>query len=102
MFSELRDIATPPPPLVHAMRDVRLRWVPSHLAVPGNEAADALAERGRELHPNNLLPLSKRRRVAEWDELGLEPMVETEPLSDPDTANIFVVCAPWVVISCLG
>ena len=67
--------------------DVRLRWVPSHLAVPGNEAADALAERGRELHPNNLLPLSKRRRVAEWDELGLEPMVETEPRSDPDTGE---------------
>ena len=67
--------------------DVRLRWVPSHLAVPGNEAADALAERGRELHLNNLLPLSKRRRVAEWDELGLEPMVETEPLSDPDTGE---------------
>jgi hypothetical protein len=57
------------------------------LAVPGNEAADALAERGRQLHPNNLLPLSKRRRVAEWDELGLEPMVETEPLSDPDTGE---------------
>ena len=67
--------------------DVQLRWVPSHLAVPGNEAADALAERGRELHPNNLLPLSKRRRVTEWDELGLEPMVEIEPLSDPDTGD---------------
>ena len=36
---------------------------------------------------DNLLPLSKRRRVAEWDELGLEPMVETEPLSDPDTGE---------------
>ena len=56
---------------------LQLRWVPSHLNVPGNDAANELAEQGRCLHPNNLVPLSKRRRVTEWDALGLEPMQES-------------------------
>ena len=59
---------------------LQVRWVPSHLDVEGNEAADELAGKGREMHPNNLLPLSKRRRVTEWDALGLEPMAETSDL----------------------
>ena len=59
---------------------LQVRWVPSHLDVEGNEAADELAGKDRELHPNNLLPLSKRRRVTEWDALGLEPMAETSDL----------------------
>ena len=59
---------------------LQVRWVPSHLNVEGNEAADELAGKGRELHPNNLLPLSKRRRVTEWDAPGLEPMAETSGL----------------------
>ena len=40
----------------------------------------------RQLHPCNLLPLWKRRRMAEWDQLGLEPMEESGQLSDPDSA----------------
>ena len=44
----------------------------------GNDGADELARFGRQQHPNNLLPLSKRRRVTEWDALGLEPVVESE------------------------
>ena len=48
---------------------LHVRWVPSELA-----------GKGRGLHPNNLLPLSKRRRVTEWDALGLEPMAETSGL----------------------
>ena len=46
----------------------------------GNEEADELAGRGREQHPNTLLPLSKRRRVVECDLLGLEPMLESNDL----------------------
>ena len=57
---------------------VQLRWVPSHLKVPGNDGADELAMQGRLLHPNNLLPLSKRGRVLEWDKLGLVPMPTPE------------------------
>ena len=38
---------------------LQVRLVPSHLDVEGNEAADELAGKGRGLHPNNLLPLSK-------------------------------------------
>ena len=44
------------------------------LNVEGNEGADALANQGRQLHRNNLLPLSQRPRVTEWEALGLEPM----------------------------
>ena len=58
---------------------VQIRWVLSHLNVAGSKAADELACDGRQKHPNNLLPLSKRCRV-EWDELGLGPMVEAEEL----------------------
>ena len=36
-----------------------LRWVPSHL----NDEANTLASMGRQLHPNNLLPPSKPRRM---------------------------------------
>ena len=48
--------------------------MPSHLGVKSNEKADE----GRLQHPNNLLPLSKRRWVSEWDELCLEPRAESE------------------------
>ena len=58
---------------------LQVRWVPSHLDVEGNEAADELAGKGRELHPNNPLPLSKRRRVTEWDALGLVPIRDVRP-----------------------
>ena len=57
---------------------LQIRWVPSHLKVEGNEGANKLARLGRHKHPNNLLPLSKRRSVTEWDALGLKPMEETD------------------------
>ena len=53
---------------------VQVRWVPSHREVRGNEEAGALAWLGGQLHPSTLVPLSKRRRVTEWDSLGLEAM----------------------------
>ena len=28
-------------------------WTPSHMRVGGNDKADALAELGKEMHPNN-------------------------------------------------
>ena len=52
--------------------------MPSHLDVKGKEHADDLALQGRLQHPNNMLPLSQRRRVHEWDNLGLESMAEAE------------------------
>ena len=48
--------------------------MPSHSDVHGNEEAGLLADMGQNLHPNNLLPVFKRRRVTEWDVLGSEPM----------------------------
>ena len=57
---------------------LQLRWVPSHLNVEGNEEAGEVANQGRELHPNSVLPLSKRRRVAEWEALGLQPVLDSE------------------------
>ena len=65
---------------------VQLRWVPSHLNIHGNNGADTLASLGRRLHPYYLFPLSKRRRVTEWDQLGLEPMAESVQPSNPDSA----------------
>ena len=45
--------------------DAQMQWVPLHLNVYGNEEADALPSLGRGLRPNNMLPLSQRRRVTE-------------------------------------
>ena len=45
---------------------------PPHLNVHGNDGADAVVLMGRQSHPYNLLPLSKRRWVPDWDQLGLE------------------------------
>ena len=59
---------------------VQMCWLPSHLNVHGNQEADALASLGRELHPSNIIPLSKRRRVTEWDALGLDPMEDPAQL----------------------
>ena len=49
-----------------------------------------LAGHGREQHPNNFLPLSKRRRVEQWDLLGLVPMQESndqQATSDGDSGR---------------
>ena len=40
---------------------VQLWRVPSHLKVHGNDSADEFAMQGRLLHPNERLPLFKRR-----------------------------------------
>ena len=64
--------------------------MPSHLDVKGNEHADDLVLQGRLQHPNNMLPLSKRQRVTEWEELGLKPTVEAEErqiTSDEDSGG---------------
>ena len=69
---------------------LQVRCVPSHLGAKGNEGADVPAEKGREMHPNNLSPLSKRPRVEEWGQVGLEPMPEpnaSEAWSDVDSGG---------------
>ena len=75
---------------------LQVRWMPSHLGVKGNEGADVLAERGRGLHPNNLLPLSKRPGVEELEQFGLEPMPKvcvSETQSDVDSRGSALVTA---------
>ena len=67
---------------------LQVRWVPSHLGAQGNEGANVVAERGRVLHPNNLLPLSKRPRVEEWEQLGLEPMPEVSVSETPSDLDL--------------
>ena len=65
---------------------VQFWWVPLHLKVPRNDGTDELAMQGRLLHPNNLLPLSKR-----WEELGLVPMPELGELEvglDADSGGL--------------
>ena len=41
---------------------------------------------GRNLHPNNLLLLSKRQRVTEWDALCSEPM--EDPVQELTSGNV--------------
>ena len=57
------------------------QWVPSHIGLEGNNGADALAEEGREQHPNNYEYISKRRQQGGrgmWEELGLLEMSSDE------------------------
>ena len=49
---------------------MRPELTPSHMKVPGNAAADRLAEAGRLQHPNN----KRRRTEPQWEALGLQPM----------------------------
>ena len=63
---------------------VQLRWTPSHLGVSENQGADALAEVGRRQHPHNVSALPKRRRVLQWNELGLEEMSSADEQSGSD------------------
>ena len=42
---------------------VQFLWVPSHLGMSGSHGADALAETGRQQHPNNDSALPKRWRL---------------------------------------
>ena len=67
---------------------VQLRWIPSHLGLPGNHGA-ALAETGRQQHHNNDSALPKRRRLREWEESGLVEMSSEEERSgsDVDSGN---------------
>ena len=43
---------------------------------------DSDLAQSREMHPNDTLPLSKRQCVAHWDNLELEPVLQShnEPL----------------------
>ena len=78
---------------------MQLHWVPSHLDVHGNEQADLLAEMGRNLHPNNLMPLSKRQRVTKWDALGLEPMedpVHVQATLGVGSVNFWSSTTAWI------
>ena len=52
-------------PRQQAGDQVQIKWVPLHPGVRGNGGADEMAWLGRLKHPNNLLLLSKRRRVTE-------------------------------------
>ncbi|KFZ19203.1 hypothetical protein V501_00772 [Pseudogymnoascus sp. VKM F-4519 (FW-2642)] len=64
---------------------IRVRWVPGHLQVPGNELADVLARRGASQVPNVPLPYSwaslKRFVASQLPQKHLEWWLATAPPS---------------------
>ena len=44
-----------------------------------------------------LLPLSKRRKVTDWDELGLEPMAESEEMGTSTDEDRSLAIEQWKV-----
>ena len=69
------------------------QWVPSHVGLEGNDGADALAEEGREQHPNNYEYISKHRQQGGrgmWEEVGPVEMSsdEVEPMEEGSSGRV--------------
>ena len=65
---------------------VQVKWVSPHVN-QGHEAVDVLAHKGRLWHPNNVLPLSKQRRVTGWEALGRWQSDDWEVGSEVDSGG---------------
>ena len=70
-----------------AGESVQLRWIPSHLGVPGNQGADALAEAGRQQHPNNGSALQKREEMSSTGERSGSEVDSGASSSDPTSGD---------------
>ena len=64
---------------------IRWAWSPSHQGIPGNERADALAEKGRQDHPLLSYPSHDKQDVSHTPSLATPIKGRAQPLFDGDS-----------------